>query len=195
MPVLTGFEMLAALEYMPQVVFATAYDSYAIRAFEENSVDYLLKPIEAERLEITMQKLRKQKQEMPNMAQEIAQLLAKIQPAKERPMTSISTKVGDRILLIRLSEISHFEAEDKYVYLYTLEGKKHLLDYSLTTLEEKLPATFLRVSRSAILNSEEVKEMQKYFNGKFIFAMQDAGKSKITSGGSFADKIKKHFDI
>jgi two-component system LytT family response regulator len=195
MPVLTGFELLAKLSYMPLVVFATAFEAYAIRAFEENSVDYLLKPIEPERLARTIQKLKDRttkNQENP-VSTQLLEMIAQLKPKKE--LTSISVKLGDRILLIRIDDITHFEAEDKYVYLYTQEGKKHLLDYSLTTLEEKLPAQFVRVSRSAIINQLHIQEIQKYFNGKYVIILHDKTHTKITTGSSFADKVKKLFEL
>jgi two-component system LytT family response regulator len=193
MPVLTGFEMLAQLAYMPAVVFTTAFDTYAIRAFEENSIDYLLKPIEAERLEITMQKLRDRVQTGKEFSSEIAELLAKIQPTKTKELTSIAVKLGDRILLVRLPDINYFEAEDKYVYLYTQEGKKHLLDYSLTTLEEKLPTYFARISRSVIVNTQQIQEIQKYFTGKFTIILQN--KTKLISGSSYTERVRQLFEL
>ena len=123
MPGMNGFEMLSNLSFSPLVVFATAYDEYAIRAFEENSIDYLLKPIEKERLEITIQKLKKNKTH-PILGFDNVQLLKileQIKPKKE--MVSISVKTGDKILLLRLEDISYFEAEDKYIFLNTKDGK------------------------------------------------------------------------
>ncbi len=196
MPVLNGFEMLSKLSYMPFVVFTTAFEEYAIRAFEENSIDYLLKPIEQERLEITVQKLRKFKDRQDTnglSSSQLMQMIAQLKP--KQMMTSISVKIGDKILLIRLNEIAYFEAEDKYVNVYTKEGKKHLVDYSLVALEEKLPENFKRVSRAAIVNSSFIKEIQKFFNGKYVLVLNDATQSKITSGSSYTDKIKKIFEL
>ncbi|MDJ1504072.1 LytR/AlgR family response regulator transcription factor [Xanthocytophaga agilis] len=186
MPGMNGFEMLAQLTYSPMVVFATAFDEYAIRAFEENSIDYLLKPIEKERLEMTIQKLRKTSPSFDN--QQFLKLIEQMRPKKE--MVSISVKTGDRILLLRLEDISYFEAEDKYTFLITTEGKKYLTDYTLTNLEEKLPDSFLRVSRSFIVNSRLIKEVQKHFSGKFILFLDDRNQSKIESGIKYAESVK-----
>lgn len=186
MPGMNGFELLSKVNHTPMVVFATAFDEYAIRAFEENSIDYLLKPIEKERLEITIQKLRKTSPAFDN--QQFLRLLEQMRPKKE--MVSISVKTGDRILLLRLEEISYFEAEDKYTFLVTIEGKKYLTDYTLTSLEEKLPSSFPRVSRSFIINSRLVKEIQRHFSGKFVLFLEDKNHSKIESGTKYADAIK-----
>lgn len=190
MPAMNGFEMLSKLNFMPKIVFATAFDEYAIRAFEENSIDYLLKPIEKERLEITIQKLKKNKE---NQAQNFdnqyyIKLIEQFRPKKE--IQSIAVKTGERILLIKLDEVSYFEAEDKYTFLIAKDGKKYLTDYTITALEEKLPDSFKRVSRSTIINTLLIKEIQKYFNGKFILLLDDKNQSKIESGLKYGENIK-----
>ena len=195
MPVLNGFEMLSQLSYVPLVVFATAFDQYAIRAFEENSIDYLLKPIEAERLEKTVEKLAKLHQkptENPFNAN-LLDMLEKLKPKKE--IHSISVKVGERILFIPLSNISHFEADDKYVFLNTIEGKQHLTNYTISILEEKLPDYFVRISRATIVNSLVIKELQKSFNGKFVILMKDLKQSKLKTGSSYGENLKRLMEI
>lgn len=195
MPVLTGFEMLARLEFMPLVVFATAYDQYAIRAFEENSIDYLLKPIEADRLEKTVEKLRKLKSSSANssMNSSLLKLIEQFKPKKE--VHSMAVKSGEKILFIPLHEISFFEAEEKYVFLNTTEGKQYLTNYTITALEEKLPENFVRVSRSSIVNSLIIKELQKYFSGKYLVIMRDTKNSKIETGSTYGDNLKKLMEI
>ena len=199
MPLMNGFEMLAHLTYMPMVIFATAYDQYAIRAFEENSIDYLLKPNENDRLEKTVEKLKKR---MASTSEEngnntlntsILQIIEQFKPKKD--LHAISVKYADRILLIPLDEISFFEAEDKYVFLATKEGQKYLTSYTISTLEEKLPDHFTRVSRAAIVNSRQVREIQKHFDGKFILVLNDKKLTKITSGQSFADNVRRLFEL
>jgi two-component system LytT family response regulator len=195
MPVLSGFEMLSRLEFMPYVVFATAYDQYAIQAFEENSIDYLLKPIEAERLEKTIEKLRKLKSTANNSSMNLSllKLIEQFKPKKE--IHSISVKYGEKILFIPLNEISFFEAEDKYVFLNTNDGKQYLTNYTIASLEEKLPENFVRVSRSSIINSLLIKELQKHFNGKYLVIMQDTRASKIETGSTYSDNLKKLMEI
>ncbi len=200
MPLLNGFDMLARLTQMPLVVFATAYDQYAIRAFEENSVDYLLKPIEPERLERTLGKLRlhQERNQAPqtlinpfndNMMRLLEQMKLNATPAKKE-IFSLSVKTGDRILLIPLADIAYLEAEDKYVFLNTIDGQKHLTSYTIATLTDKLPETFLRVSRSTIVNSNRIREVQKYYDGKFILILTDKKASKITTGSAYADNVR-----
>ncbi|CAG4989256.1 Transcriptional regulatory protein BtsR [Dyadobacter sp. CECT 9275] len=199
MPLLNGFEMLAKLTKMPLVVFSTAYDQYAIRAFEENSVDYLLKPVENDRLLKTIEKIRnliqsgQQNHSMLNpYSENLFRLLEEMKPKKE--IFSLSVKSGDRILLIPLTEITHFEAEEKYVFLNTLDGQKYLLNYTLTALEEKLPKHYLRISRAGIVNTHHIKEIQKHFNGKFVVLMRDRRASQLTSGSTYTDAIRHLLD-
>ena len=215
MPLLNGFEMLARVSAMPMIVFATAYDQYAIRAFEENSVDYLLKPIETERLQKTVEKIKSRKEtsvdgealfkegESTKIAalgetkefytQNLLRLLEKMQPKQE--MHALSVKSGERILLIPITNVSHFEAEDKYVFLNALDGQQYLLNHTLTSLEEKLPAHFLRVSRSAIINTHQIGEIQRYFNGKYLLIMRDRKATSLQSGSTYGDAVRQLLSI
>ncbi|MCE7069287.1 response regulator [Dyadobacter sp. CY327] len=199
MPLLNGFEMLAKLTKMPLVIFSTAYDQYAIRAFEENSVDYLLKPVENDRLIKTIEKIRNiTKAGANNLAtvnpysENLLRLLEEMKPKRE--IFSLSVKSGDRILLIPLTEITHFEAEEKYVFLNTLDGQKYLLNYTLTSLEEKLPKQYLRISRAGIVNSHHIKEIQKHFNSKYVIIMRDRKASQLTSGSTYGEAIRHLLD-
>jgi len=199
MPLLNGFEMLSKLTKMPLVVFSTAYDQYAIRAFEENSVDYLLKPVENDRLIKTIDKIRNiihagisGNGSVNPYSENLIRLLEEMKPKKE--IFSLSVKTGDRILLIPLTEITHFEAEEKYVFLNTLDGQKYLLNYTLTSLEEKLPQHYLRISRAGIVNSHHIKEIQKHFNGKFMVIMRDRRASQLASGSTYSEAIRHLLD-
>ena len=191
MPQMTGFEMLSRLSYMPMVVFVTAYDQYAIKAFEENSIDYLLKPVEKERLAKTMDKLRnlRPEQEQTLSQESLRQLIGSMVPKKE--MHSISVKSGDKILFVPLSDISFFQAEDKYVLLNTVDNRQYLMNYTITSLEEKLPSNFVRVSRSTIVNSTKIREMERYFTGKYMIVMLDQKQTKIESGSTYQENVKR----
>ncbi|GAB3808379.1 LytTR family DNA-binding domain-containing protein [Spirosoma humi] len=200
MPLLNGFEMLSRLTTMPMVVFATAFDQYAIRAFEENSIDYLLKPIEAERLARTVQKIRmlvdRQDVSQPllnPMSESVMRLLAQMQPKKE--IYSISVKTGEKIKLVPLSDIAFFEAEDKYVFLATIDGQKFLTTYTLTTLNEKLPDTFIRISRSVMVNRHKIAEVHRHFDGKFLLGMSDKKGTKLTSGSTYSDAVRQLLEL
>ncbi|WP_461104066.1 LytR/AlgR family response regulator transcription factor [Spirosoma koreense] len=200
MPLLNGFEMLSKVTTVPMVIFATAFNQYAIRAFEENSVDYLLKPVEAERLARTAQKIRSlverndSAQAINNpMTESVMRLLAQMQPKKE--VYSISVKTGEKIILIPLSDIAYFEAEDKYVFLCTIDGQKYLTNYTLTILNEKLPDTFVRVSRSVMVNRQKISEVHRHFDGKFILVMTDKKGTKVTTGSTYGETVRQLMEL
>lgn len=190
MPILNGFEMLTKLkEDQPKVIFTTAYDQYAIKAFEEGSIDYLLKPIELERLDKTIAKLKQTNLSKPTIG--IEDLL--LQLKGKNTIKTLTVKLGDRILLIKFEDIVHIQAEDKYVFLHTSDGKKHLTDYTLSTLEEKLPEDFLRIHRSDIINTNHITEIRRGFNGALIFIMSNG--SKATSSRSNSESLRIRFEI
>lgn len=191
MPVLNGFEMLAKLSHQPKVVFTTAYDQYAIKAFEEGSIDYLLKPIEIERLDKTIRKLKQTN--LSSKPVQIEELLRQMH--QKKAIKTLTVKLGDKILLIKLTDIVYVQAEDKYVFLHTIDGKKHLTDFTLSSLEEKLPEEFLRIHRSEIINTEYIKEIRKGFNGALVFVLNNAEETRVTSSRSNSEALRLRFDI
>lgn len=191
MPVLNGFEMLSKLDRQPKVVFTTAYDQYAIKAFEEDSIDYLLKPVEAERLEKTIKRLQQtQAQTAGPLPLEalMQQLLVK------KDIKTLTVKIGDRILLIKLNDILFIDAEDKYVFLHTADGKKHLTDFTISSLEDKLPEQFIRIHRGTIMNTDHIREIRKGFNGALVFLMNHS-EVKLTSSRSNGEMLREKFGI
>ncbi len=192
MPILNGFEMLAKLNHQPKVVFTTAYDQYAIKAFEEGSIDYLLKPIELDRLDKTIKKLKQTNLTTTNQVP-LEELIRQINGKKS--IKTLTVKIGEKILLIKLSDIVHIQAEDKYVFLHTVDGKKHLTDFTLSTLEDKLPEEFLRIHRGDIINTDYIKEIRKGFNGALIFLLNNTSESRVTSSRSNSEALRIRFDI
>ena len=192
MPVLNGFEMLSKLKEQPKVIFTTAYDQYAIKAFEEDSIDYLLKPIEAERLEKAMKKLQ-QLRSIPETNLPIDALLRQLNLKKD--VKTLTVKIGDRILLIKLEDIVFIEAEDKYVFLHCRDGKNHLTDFTLASLEEKLPDFFLRIHRGTMINVNFIKEIRKGFNGSLVFVMDNPENAKLSSSRGYGEVLRDRFDI
>ncbi len=194
MPDLTGFEVLEKLQHKPNVIFTTAYEQYAIKAFENFSIDYLLKPIKEERLEQSISKLKQfgrlnQSINISGLQDIIKQLQA---PQKA---TALPIKTGDRITLLRFEQITYLEAQDKYVFIYTTDGSKHLTDQSLTALVEKLPPQFYRIQKSYIINKDKIKEMHRHFNSRYLFVMDDKAGTRLTSGRTYHDAIKEEFGL
>jgi len=193
MPGLNGFEVLEQLDKMPIVIFCTAFDQYSLKAFETNSVDYLLKPVRLERLQQTVDKLSSLKNNLSSNA--IMSVLKDFYAQKEeKKVTSITVKKGDKLVFIKLDEVTHFEADEKYVTVHT-NKESHLLEQSLSQLELKLPEYFIRVHRSVILNKNQVLEVQKYFNSRFVITINNSRKTTVTSGRSYNTPIKEWMGI
>ncbi len=194
MPDLTGFEVIEQLIEKPNIIFTTAYEQYAMKAFETFSIDYLLKPIKEERLAQSIEKLKKfgrfnQAIDVNGLQEIIRQFRA---PKKA---TALPIKTGDRINLIRYENIAFLEAQDKYVCVFTLDGQKFLTDQSLTIMEEKLPSNFCRIHRSYIINKDKIREMHRHFSGRYLFIMDDKALTRITSGRTYQDVFRSEFGL
>lgn len=192
MPGLTGFELLKRLKVLPMVIFCTAFEDYSLKAFETNSIDYLIKPVKENRLEQTVLKIEQLKE---NFSKEnIFKAIDAITETKEtKKITSVTVKKGDKIIFVKLEDISHFEATEKYVTLHTNKGNE-LVEQSLTQLEEKLPNHFLRVHRSFLINTDYVKDFRKYFNNRYIINLLNHKQTVITSGRTYKDTIKTYIN-
>lgn len=187
MPGYSAFEVLQQVDHQPNIIFTTAYEEYALKAFETFSVDYLLKPIRQERMDAALEKLKTFGKSASSDFEKIGQLQGVIEQKKP---TAFPVKLGDRILLFRYENISHFEADDKYVSLFTSDGKRYLTDDTLSGLERKLPANFIRVQKSFIINKEKIRELHKHFNGRYLLIMDDKLQSRILTGLTFYEAVK-----
>ncbi len=194
MPDLTGFEVIEQLKIKPNIIFTTAYEQYAIKAFETFSIDYLLKPIKEERLGQSIEKLKQFGRLNASIDVKGLQEIIRQFQAPQRS-TALPIRTGDRITLLRFENISYLEAEDKYVYVHTLDGQKYLTDQTLTALVEKLPPQFYRIQKSYIINREKIREMHRHFNGRYLFIMEDKAGSRLTSGRTYHDSIKSEFGL
>lgn len=189
MPGKDGFEVLQNIDNAPYIIFCTAYDQYAIQAFETNSIGYLLKPVKDESLEKALIKL--QNLGGTTSHSEVLQLVNEMLKQKmvAQP-TSFPVKVGDRTVFIKLEDVSYFMASNKYVEIHTRLGKHYNLDQSLNYLEEKLPPNFLRVHRSTIININLIKEVRRYMASKYAIKLDDFNQTCIISGRNYLDALR-----
>lgn len=188
MPGKNGFELLNDLKNIPIIIFCTAYENYALKAFDSNSIDYLVKPIQLDRLKQTVRKLKSLQSNLTsNQLQNVIHQLKSNKEAKK--ITSLSVKKKDKIILIKLDDIYFFEANEKYVNLHTNDSKE-IIEQSLLHLEEKLPDHFLRIHRKYIVNTFAVKDFQKYFNSRYLITLKDNKRTMITTGRSYKEHIK-----
>jgi two-component system LytT family response regulator len=178
MPRLNGFEVLARLPRQPIVIFTTAYDQYALKAFGVNSVDYLLKPVEPESLERALNKVERLRGSgqlaQPDLQTLLKQLTESLrEPTPEYP-ERIASRLGDRLSFLDLARVTHFYAEDKLTYAVS-EGKSYCVDYAITELEKKLdPKKFVRIHRSTVVNVDWIKEVALLPGGALNVRLKDS---------------------
>lgn len=192
MPELDGFEVMERPEAqrVPVVVFVTAYDAYALRAFEVHAFDYLLKPFDRQRFQKTVQRARIQLQQIRKGAvdERLASLLAGLQTRRTPEPDRLAVRNGGRVLFVKTNEIDWIEAADNYVCLHA-GTEKHLLRETMSAIEGKLdPARFLRIHRSTIVNVDRIKELQPWFRGDYVVILQSG--EKLTLSRSYRDRLK-----
>jgi len=192
MPGKTGFEILEDLTFIPKIVFCTAYEEYALKAFDTLALDYLVKPVEAERLQLTLEKLKVDNQ----LEFQVQELLGFVKQQNEiKKLQSIPHKIGDRVILVKTEQVTHLYAKDKYVEFFKSDGSKYLTELSLKKLLERLPEEFIQIQRSIVVNRNFVKEYRKYFRGKFILILDDTKNTRIETGRSYTEKINELLNI
>lgn len=180
MPKLDGFEVLELIEpsQAPVVIFVTAYDQYAMRAFDAHAVDYLLKPFSAERFERALERARARlgERRMPPA------LAPEARPAGERPLR-IVVKDGTRVHVIPIAKLDYVAAQDDYVALHS-EGKSYLKQQPIAAVEALLdPACFVRIHRSAIVNLERVSRIEPYGKESRIAILNDGTRLPVSRSG------------
>ena len=185
MPVLDGFEVLAQIKLprMPVIIFVTAHDDFALKAFEAHALDYLVKPCRLERLRSAVQRARQQIQsnQTGEIQQKLDGLLSDLMASAKYP-ERLAVKSNGRIVFLRLTDIDMVEAADNYVKLY-VNNETHMLRETLTALEEKLPPDrFVRISRSTIVNVESVKELHPMFHGEYVVTLHNGIRATLTRG-------------
>jgi two-component system LytT family response regulator len=177
MPGLSGFEVLSRLSHLPLVIFSTAYDQYALQAFETNSIDYLLKPVDPERLARAIDKLTRVTRDGEERLR--TQLRSLMSGLQGRATQRIQVRVGDRIRFVDICDVVFFQAKGKYVELHTVDAS-YLINQPLKVLEQELPSgDFVRVHRSAIVNMSHVDEVTRSFKGAYVVRMKDHRRSEL----------------
>lgn len=176
MPEIGGFEVLESLEpkATPYVIFVTAYDQYAVRAFEVHALDYLLKPYDRERFDAAWKRAKEQIKldRTSRRDQDIIALLEELK-AGPRYLERLVIKNGGRVFFLHVQDVYCIEAEGNYVRVYDNQ-KGYLLRETISSLEEQLdPKQFLRIHRSAIVKIDRIKEMQPWFHGEYRIIMEN----------------------
>lgn len=196
MPDMDAFEVLQKVDAddMSLIVFTTAYENFALRAFEENTVDYLLKPVDPDRLAITMEKLRKR---FPEISPEVS-LPSDFSWDKFRSMINpsgfylqrIQVKLGDRILLVNIDEVVRFHSEEKYTVVHTLSNQ-YIIDTTLVELEKKLsPQQFVRIHRSHLVAIDYIAEIRKAEAGRMCVVLRDRDRTQLLVSRNFVKMVR-----
>ena len=181
------FETLNDLQFDIPVIFTTAYDEYALKAFELNSVDYLVKPITRKQVSDAFSKLESLKEVLVNQPFVMKKELFKQDRYKERFLV----KIGRKLLPISYTNIAYFQAEEKLVLLVTKEGKRYIVNYTLLELEDLLdPELFFRLNRQIIASHESIKQLEPYFKGQVVVELEPKPTQQIVVSRSQTPHLK-----
>lgn len=199
MPGMTGFEMLSRLEPQPLIVFTTAFDQYALQAFGVNSIDYLLKPIEAAQLDRALDKIERIRggaEPRPEIADLLARVSAMADPAKHPQYPDrVASRAGERIEFVELSRVTHFFASDKLTYAST-PGKNYVVDHTIQQLEQKLdPRKFIRIHRATLLNVDYIHELHAWFAGRMLVRLKDEKRTELSVSRDRVRTLKERLGI
>jgi two-component system LytT family response regulator len=194
LPDFDGFQVLQRLTRPPCVIFTTAFNQYALQAFEAAGIDYLMKPVEPAQLERAIGKFHqiRNSPDSDAFSQRVRALLQswQIQPPR-RYMERIAVPLGERILLISVRDISHFFAKDKYVFLHTTVGKEYIVANTIAELEGLLdPNVFVRVHRSTLVNVKQIREIHLWVGGKYRLVTGDKDGSQLVVSKNMAKRLK-----
>lgn len=186
MPGCDGFEVLARVAHRPLVVFVTAYDDYALKAFDANAVDYLLKPSSRERILEAVDRVMARRRVLDGNL--IETLKAALHP--QSYLRRFLVKVGDEILVIPEADVLCFQAEDKYVNLVT-EGRSFITDFTLKELEQRLdPERFARIHKSTIIALRRISRISKWFQGEQIVVLDDKAGTRLKVGRAYVEGFR-----
>lgn len=192
MPDVDGFGVMAALPAgtRPAVVFVTANDGFALKAFDVHAVDYLLKPFGKERFQVAVRRAISalEQRQSGELNERLAALLADVRPPdKPRHAERFAVKSSGRVVLVKVEDIDWIEAADNYVSLH-VGGDEHLHRETMSAMEEQLPpAKFMRISRSTIVNLDRIKELQPLFHGEYTVILRNG--TRLTLSRSYRDKL------
>ncbi len=188
MPGMSGFDVLAALRWRPRVVFVTAYDEYAVRAFDEQALDYVLKPVEPARL---AKAIERAKAAADDSFDRVLEALARLRPSADR----LAARQGAKITLVDPAAICFIRAEDKYTVVYTMD-QEHVLDWTIEDLEATLdPRLFLRIHRSALVNITFVRELVTVEGGRFKVVMRDSRATALYASRNGAALLRERLRL
>jgi two-component system LytT family response regulator len=186
MPGMDGFEVIEKLDHMPAIIFSTAYDQYALKAFEKNAVDYLLKPLDQERFNKAIDKIRNR---MGSSTDDLKALIETLKSGEEAYPKSLFVQKSEKYLNLNVEDITYLEASGDYTVVSTPDDQ-FLSSSGISRVEAKLnPEKFIRIHRSTIINLDHLKEIEKHFNGGLVVTMKNGKKFSVSR--TYTKKIKE----
>ena len=191
MPACDGFGVIqhVGADRMPAVVFVTAYDEYALKAFEVHAIDYLLKPFGRDRFQQTLQHARAhvERRRAGDLGKRLMALVQDIKPEPQR-MDRLVVKSGGRVFFLRTDDIEWVEAAGNYVRLH-LAADSHLFRETMNNMESRLDGQrFVRIHRSRIVNTDRIKELQPWFNGEYVVVLHNG--TRLTLSRGYREKLQ-----
>lgn len=175
---LSGIDMLLLISHKPAIIFTTAYNQYAIKAFDFQAIDYLIKPFSRQRLELAVKRVRNKLSSGEDSFQSIKELLSSWRPGQEY-LRRIPSKVGEKIYILTDDEIVYFASENKLLFAHTSESK-FLINYRFEDLQSRLdPEKFFRIHRSSIVNLNYVKLIESWFAGGYKVKVRDKNNTEL----------------
>jgi two-component system, LytTR family, response regulator len=192
MPGIDGFGVLEALgtSHMPVTIFTTAYDQFAVKAFDAHAVDYLLKPYDADRFQRALGRAREQlgSRRRADVDERLGSLLAELR-GRSRYAERLVVRSGGRMIILRTAEVDWIEAASNYVRLHAA-GKDYLLRETMTALEARLdPAEFVRIHRSTMARVDRIRELEPLFQGDYVVILSDG--TRLTSSRGYRDRLQE----
>ena len=189
MPGMNGFEVLKAVKAPPHIVFATAFDEYAIRAFEVHAADYLLKPTSRARLEEAVRRVRQRMSgEVP--ATQLRDLMQRLEARERRYLSQLPVHRGRQILVLPVHQILWFEVEYRLVYAH-VDGDRYMTNFTLKDLEERLdPEVIFRAHKSRLVNLKHVRAIVPWFGGRYKLVMRDQKSSEVELSRAQARELR-----
>lgn len=192
MPGLDGFGVLDAVgpAHMPVTIFTTAYDQFALRAFDAHAIDYILKPYDAQRFSSAIERARMHLngRRKVQVDERLDSLIDELR-ARNQYLERLVVRSGGRILILRVADIDWVEAASNYVRLHA-GGREYLLRETMTALESKLdPADFVRIHRSTIVRVDKIRELEPLFQGDYVVILDDS--TRLTSSRGYREKLQE----
>jgi two-component system, LytTR family, response regulator LytT len=190
-----SFELFAQVKIEKPVIFTTAFDQYAIKAFEVNSLDYLLKPISKEKLEAALLKFKNRQAKTLSPAVDYKELVKFLKADRAEYKTRFMVRLGQKIVAIPIEKIAYFFSENKLTYIFTKEGKKYPADQPLDELTDLLdPRIFFRANRQFIVTFESIAEIHPYFKGRIKLMLTPTTTEEVVISSERSPEFKKWID-